>query len=111
FARLRVGILAALIATLLPPLVAHGQIVGHEAPTVLWWALAILLALALHDGDPSPRALRVRLIWLGVAIGIAVASRFINGLVGVLCLVIVVERAPAGRALRTAIEGALIMPV
>jgi 4-amino-4-deoxy-L-arabinose transferase-like glycosyltransferase len=109
-ARLRVGILAAAIAALLPPLVAHGQIVGHEAPTVLWWALAILLALTLDDGEPSPRALRVRLVWLGVAIGIAVASRFVNGLVGVLCLAIVVIRAPSGRALRTAIEGALIMP-
>jgi hypothetical protein len=109
-ARLRVGLLAGAIAALLPPLVAHGQIVGHEAPTVLWWALAILFALAIYDGEPSPRALRVRLVWLGVVIGIAVASRFVNGLVSVLSLILVVERAPAPRRLRTAIEGALIMP-
>ena len=32
-ASLRVGVLAAVIAALVPPLVAHGQIVGHESPT------------------------------------------------------------------------------
>jgi 4-amino-4-deoxy-L-arabinose transferase-like glycosyltransferase len=106
----RIGVLAAIIAALLPPLVAHGQIVGHEAPTVLWWSLGILLALSVHDGEPSPRTLRIRLVWLGVVIGIAVASRFVNGLLGVLCLFIVAERAPA-RRWRTALEGALIMPV
>jgi 4-amino-4-deoxy-L-arabinose transferase-like glycosyltransferase len=108
---LRVGVLAAAIAALLPPLVAHGQIVGHESPTVLWWALGILLALTLHDGEPALRTLRIRLVWLGVVIGIAVASRFVNGLLGVLVLVIVAARAPGSRSLRTAIEGALIMPV
>ncbi|HEY5947703.1 MAG TPA: glycosyltransferase family 39 protein, partial [Kofleriaceae bacterium] len=107
----RVGVLAAGIAALLPPLVAHGQIVGHEAPTVLWWSLGILLALTLHDGQPSTRTLRIRLVWLGVVIGVAVASRFVNGLVGVLCLIIVAERAPANRSLRTALEGAVIMPI
>jgi len=107
----RVGILAAAIAALLPPLVAHGQIVGHESPTVLWWALAILLALTLHDGvEPTPRTIRTRLVWLGVVIGIAAASRFVGGLVGVLALAIVVVRAPRTRTLRTAVEGALIMP-
>jgi hypothetical protein len=106
----RVGVLTGAIAALLPPLVGHGQIIGHESPTVLWWSLAILFALTLHDGQPSWRTLRIRLIWLGVIIGIAVASRFVNGLVGVLCLAIVVERAPPARRLRTAIEGAAIMP-
>ena len=28
----RIGVVAAAIATLLPPMVAHGQIVGHESP-------------------------------------------------------------------------------
>jgi len=46
-----------------------------------------------------------------VVIGIAVASRFVNGLLGVLVLVIVAERAPAKHALRTAGEGAVIMPI
>jgi 4-amino-4-deoxy-L-arabinose transferase-like glycosyltransferase len=111
----RVGVLAAVIAALLPPLVAHGQIVGHESPTVLWWALGVLLALTVHDpdarGEPSPRTLRIRFAWLGVAIGIAVASRFVNGLLGPLCLAIVVIQAPHARRLRTAIEGAVVMPI
>jgi 4-amino-4-deoxy-L-arabinose transferase-like glycosyltransferase len=105
----RAGVLAAIIAALLPPLVAHGQIVGHESPTVLWWSLGILLALTVHDDDPPPRALRIRLVWLGVVIGIAIASRFVNGLLGLLCLLIV-ERAPATRV-RTALEAAAIMPI
>jgi 4-amino-4-deoxy-L-arabinose transferase-like glycosyltransferase len=107
----RAGVLAALIAALLPPLVAHGQIVGHEAPTVLWWSLGILLALTVHDDDPSTRTLRTRLVAVGVVIGIAIASRFVNGLLGILCLAIVVERAPAARRIASAIDGAVIMPI
>ncbi len=107
----RTGVLAGLIAALLPTLVAHGQIVGHESPTILWWSLAILLALSVFDGDPSARRTRVRLAWLGVAIGIAVASRFVSGLVGPLALAIVVITAPAVRRWRVALEAALIMPV
>jgi len=104
----RVGVLAALIAALLPPLVAHGQIVGHESPTVLWWALGILLALQVHDGDPTPRRRLLRLAALGAVIGIAVASRFVNGLLGVLCLGIVIEQSP--NRLR-ALRDSMIMPV
>jgi 4-amino-4-deoxy-L-arabinose transferase-like glycosyltransferase len=74
---LRTGLLAGAIAALLPPLVAHGQIVGHESPTVLLWTLGILLALA------------GRLTGTGIVIGLATASRFVNGLLGVLCLAIV----------------------
>jgi len=114
--RPRVGVLAAAIATLLPPMVAHGQIVGHEAPTVLWWSLAILLALGVHDYlSPSDRKagamLRVRLVWVGVAIGIAIASRFVNGLVGPLCAVIVVVQAPPRWRRETLIWGAILLPL
>jgi hypothetical protein len=109
--RLRIGIVAGLIASLLPPLVAHGQIVGHESPTVLWWSLAVLLALGVSDEPSSPARVRIRLAWVGVVIGVAVASRFVNGLVGPLALAIVIIQAPAPQRIRTAIEGALIMPV
>jgi 4-amino-4-deoxy-L-arabinose transferase-like glycosyltransferase len=143
---LRTGVLAGLIATLLPHLVGHGQIVGHESPTVLWWSLGILLALGVcdppagrvarnrpvapngpvaqnaplplvgHGEDnvevaPSPRAVRLRLVAVGVVIGVAVASRFINGLLGVVCLLIVILQAPSRRWLRTTLEAAAIMPV
>jgi 4-amino-4-deoxy-L-arabinose transferase-like glycosyltransferase len=114
--RPRVGVLAAAIATLLPPMVAHGQIVGHESPTVLWWSLAILLALGVHDYlSPSDRkaarVLRVRLAWVGVAIGVAIASRFVNGLVGPLCAAIVVVQAPPRWRRETLAWGAAVMPL
>src|SRR6185503_3670373 len=104
------GIYAGAIATLLPHLVGHGQIVGHESPTVLWWTLGILLALGVGDGDPDVRTRRLRLAAVGVVIGVAVGSRFVSGLLGPLCLAIVVVQAqPEGR-IRTAIEGGVIMP-
>lgn len=94
-ARLRVGVLAAVIAALVPPLVAHGQVVGHESPTILWWSLGVLLALGVPDDRPGRRALVLRLAAVGACVGIAVASRFVNGLLGPLCVLIVVVRAPA----------------
>lgn len=96
--RLRTGILAAAIAALLPPLVAHGQIVGHESPTVLWWTLAVLLALTAGKS-------RARLAGVGVVIGLAAASRFVNGLVAPLALIIVILEEPG--ALR---DAAWILP-
>jgi len=93
-ATLRVGVLAAVIAALVPPLVAHGQVVGHESPTVLWWSLGVLLSLGVHDDLPGLRALILRLIAVGACVGIAIASRFVNGLLGPLCVIILVVRAP-----------------
>jgi 4-amino-4-deoxy-L-arabinose transferase-like glycosyltransferase len=107
----RVGWLAGGIAALLPPLVAHGQIVGHEAPTVLWWSLGILLALCVHDGEPDARTLRIRLAWVGVAIGVATASRFTNGLLGPVCLAIICCDAPRARRVRTTLEAGIGMPI
>ena len=107
--RLRVGVLAAAIAALLPPLVAHGQIVGHESPTVLWWSLGIMLSLTVHEGA-TVKARRIRLAWVGVVIGIAIASRFVNGLLGPLCLAIIAIQSPSEHRKRTLIEGALGMP-
>jgi 4-amino-4-deoxy-L-arabinose transferase-like glycosyltransferase len=34
---------------LTPHLIAHGQIVGHEAPTALVWALAMWASLRVWD--------------------------------------------------------------
>ena len=114
--RPRVGVLAGAIATLLPPMVAHGQIVGHESPSVLWWSLGVLLALGAHDYlSPDDRKaaamLRARLVWIGVAIGIATASRFANGLVGILCAAIVVVQAPPRWRRETLAWGAWLMPL
>ncbi|HEU0032390.1 MAG TPA: glycosyltransferase family 39 protein [Kofleriaceae bacterium] len=114
--RFRVGVVAGLVAALLPPLVAHGQIVGHESPTVLWWTLAIVIALGVHDYLPADhraalRCLQLRLAGVGIAIGIAIASRFVNGLVGPLCALIVVVQAPPTWRRATIGWGAVILPL
>ena len=104
---LRTGVLAAAIAALLPPLVAHGQIVGHESPTVLWWSLGILLSLHAHDdlgdGVTARRTLWWRLAVIGAVVGIAIASRFVNGLLGPLCVIIVLVQSPANRLRMTSL--------
>lgn len=107
----RVGWLAGLIAAGLPPLVAHGQIVGHESPSLMWWMVAMVLALTVHDGQPGPQAMRMRLVWIGIAIGIAAASRFISGLVGPLCIAIVAVTAPPAQRWRTTGQALLVLPV
>ena len=114
--RLRVGLLAALIAALLPPLVAHGQIVGHESPTVLWWSLGILLALGVHDHlHPDEvravRTLRTRMFWLGAVVGVAVASRFVNGLLGPLVVAIAIIGAPARYRFQTVLAAVTLAPL
>lgn len=113
--RLRVGVLAAAIAALLPPLVAHGQIVGHESPTVLWWSLGILLALGVDDDLPdevhaAKHVIRRRLAWLGVVVGLAFATRFINGLLGPACLAIAVVRVRPAWWRQVLRDGLAIIP-
>lgn len=120
---LRVGALAALLAALSPHLIAHGKIVGHEAPTVLWWTLAVWLALRAHDspGPPGPPALRpsaspagkpaeaptsgdplpARLAVIGLVVGLAVSSRFVNALLGLLVGLILLVLAPPAQRRRT----------
>jgi 4-amino-4-deoxy-L-arabinose transferase-like glycosyltransferase len=111
--RFRVGVLAGAIAALLPPLVAHGQIVGHESPTVLWWTLGILLSLTAFDEVPdgARRTVVTRLAWIAVVIGIATASRFVNGLLGPLCVVILVVRAPRPWFTTSFVAGVTWMPL
>lgn len=113
---LRVGVLAGAIAALSPHLIAHGKIVGHEAPTVLWWTLAIWLSLRLHDGlaDTSQRqATRIwaaRLAVIGLVFGLAVWSRFVNALMAPLIAAIVLIEAPRGTRLKILGLGTAIVP-
>lgn len=113
---LRVGLLAGVIAALTPHLVAHGQIVGHEAPTALWWSLAVLLCLGAYDDlDLSTRADRRRLMLrfagIGLVLGLAVFSRFANGLVAPLMGLLLLYNAPAGHRGRVVAYGFIILPL
>ena len=118
--RLRVGVLAGAIAALTPHLIAHGKVVGHESPSVLWWMLGIWLAVTAHDppaaGAPSARMsdrtrLAARFAGLGVVLGVAVASRFVNVLLAPALGAILVVGAPAGLRRRTIAFGFAILPV
>lgn len=134
---LRVGVLAGLVAGLSPHLIGHGKVVGHEAPTVLLWALAVWLCLRAHDGlshgspdglvhDPADHSMKGsgvsetadpdaarRLAWrmagIGVVFGLAVSSRFVNALMAPLIGGILLVRAPAGQRKRTLVLGLLII--
>jgi 4-amino-4-deoxy-L-arabinose transferase-like glycosyltransferase len=108
---LRVGVVAATVAALTPHLVAHGKVVGHEAPTVLVWSLALLLALGAHDGTPSPRRLAGRLAVIGAVLGLAVATRFVNALVAIPIAVTLLAYAPPVTRRRTIALGAAIIPL
>jgi 4-amino-4-deoxy-L-arabinose transferase-like glycosyltransferase len=82
---------------------------------VLWWSLGVLLALGVHDDLPddvagAERTIRMRLAWLGVVVGVAFASRFINGLLGPACVVIVVVRAHAAWWRKTLRDAIWILP-
>jgi 4-amino-4-deoxy-L-arabinose transferase-like glycosyltransferase len=103
----RAGVLAAVFAALSPHLIAHGQIVGHEAPTVLLWSLAIWLGLRAHD---DPARLRRRLVGIGVVLGLAVMTRFVNALLVVPIAAALVAYAPREHLRRTLAWAAIMIP-
>jgi 4-amino-4-deoxy-L-arabinose transferase-like glycosyltransferase len=118
---LRVGALAGALAALSPPLVAHAKVVGHESPSVLLWMLGLWLALTAHDalpGEAAPPAERDaarRLAWrmagLGVVLGLAIASRFVNVLLAGAIGGILVVGAPPGTRRRTVGLGFAVIPI
>ena len=105
----RAGLYAGVVAALTPHLIGHGQIVGHESAMALTWMLAITAAVCVWPTGSRAR-LETRLAVVGAAVGLAIAARFANGLVGPLVYAIVVLRAPAERRLETAWKAAVIMP-
>jgi 4-amino-4-deoxy-L-arabinose transferase-like glycosyltransferase len=101
----RVGLAAGGVAALMPHLIAHSTVVGHETPSVFFWALAVWLALRLRDDTTG--FLRQH-VWIGIAFGLAVATRFTNLLLGMVLFVTLIAIAPAGiRSFRTALRRAL----
>jgi 4-amino-4-deoxy-L-arabinose transferase-like glycosyltransferase len=110
---LRAGVAAGVIAALTPHLIAHGKVVGHEAPTVLWWTLGVWLALRAFDAVRD-RADTARLIGrfaaIGVVLGLAVSSRFVNVLLAPLLGLTLLVQAPPGLRWRTVGLGLAILP-
>lgn len=113
------GIAAGLIAALTPHLVAHGQIVGHEAPTALAWALALWTSLRVWDGigarsgvDEATilRRLVVRLALVGLVLGIGVMIRFVNVLAAPAIGLTIVLGAPRGRRVQAIVLGLAVIP-
>lgn len=108
---LRLGAAAGAIAALSPHLVAHGQIVGHEAPSIAIWALAAWASLRVWDeGDAWP-AVGWRLATVGVVLGVALMIRFVNGLAAPAIGLTILATAPRGARLRAIGWGLAIIPL
>jgi 4-amino-4-deoxy-L-arabinose transferase-like glycosyltransferase len=106
----RAGFLAGMTAALLPHLVAHGRIVGHETPSVFLWALAVWLALAAADDQDRPLWQALRFVCVGVALGLAVATRFTNLLAAPVVGLSAILLCRRQTLLRTAAAGLFIIP-
>ncbi len=110
--RVATGIAAGVCAALMPHLVGHGQIVGHEAPTALVWALALWASLRVWDGGATTlRAVAPRLAVCGVILGVALMVRYVNALMAPAIGATILVRAPAGVRLRAVAWGLAIIPV
>jgi 4-amino-4-deoxy-L-arabinose transferase-like glycosyltransferase len=118
-----IGLAAGGFAALSPHLLAHGPIVGHEAPTVLWWSLALWLCLRAYDpvggeagdaergaGQVDARALAWRMAGIGVVLGLALMTRFVNGLLAPAIGATLLACAPPALRRRTFGYGLAIIP-
>ncbi len=90
FSDRRVGLVAGLLVALLPSLVAHGRVAGHEAPSVLLYTLTVYLAWR-GLGGVRPRWGLV--IGAGACLGLAVGTRLINVTVVAVVLALVASVA------------------
>jgi len=112
---LRVGILAGVIAALTPHLIAHSKVVGHEAPTVLLWTVIVWLCLRAHDpaedDEHRTRTLAIRFGIIGVVLGLAIMSRFVNVLAAPLIGLLLLLQAPVGERKKTLLLGISVIPV
>jgi 4-amino-4-deoxy-L-arabinose transferase-like glycosyltransferase len=107
---LRVGVLAAALAALSPHIIAHSKVVGHEAPTLFFWSLLVWLSLRAHDANDDPYRLHKRFAVIGLVLGLAVFSRYINGLLAPLVGTILLLQAPKEERKKTIILGLSIIP-
>jgi 4-amino-4-deoxy-L-arabinose transferase-like glycosyltransferase len=108
-ARERLGMLAGIACALTPHLIGHAHVVGHETPSTFFWALAIYLCLRVHQDGRETRARR--LVWVGVVLGLAAATRFSNLLLAPVIGITLLVWAPPPQRLRTLWMGAVITPL
>jgi 4-amino-4-deoxy-L-arabinose transferase-like glycosyltransferase len=117
----RVGAFAGTCAALMPPLIAHSRIIGHETPSAFLWSLAVWLALRVNDPHnrdeevaplpPGTADIVVRLAAVGLAVGLAAATRYTNLLVAPLVGALVLLTTPRERLLKTAGVGLVVAPI
>jgi hypothetical protein len=109
---IRVGVLAGGFAALTPHLIAHSKVVGHEAPTVLLWTVAILLSLSAHDGNAEQDRWRLhrRFAVIGIVLGLAIFQRFVNGLLAPLIGMILLVNSSKEERVQTVVLGLAIIP-
>ncbi|MBI4509204.1 MAG: glycosyltransferase family 39 protein [Deltaproteobacteria bacterium] len=100
----RAGLLAGIFCALTPRLIAHDKVVGHEAPSVFFWTLAVWLGVRESSRKWS-------VAWVGVALGLAMATRFSNLLLAPLVGVVVFACAKRGERKRAMLRGAVLVPV
>jgi 4-amino-4-deoxy-L-arabinose transferase-like glycosyltransferase len=102
------GLTAGVIVALTPHLVGHARVVGHETPSVFFWTLGVWLALRCFDDDGA--LVRRRLVWVGVALGLACATRFANLLLSPVLGLTLLAMAPAAQRRRTVAWGLALGP-
>ncbi len=117
----RVGAFAGVCAALMPHLIAHSRIIGHETPSAFLWSLAVWLALRVNDAHnrdeevhympPGTSDLVIRLAAVGIAVGLAAATRYTNLLCAPLVGALVILETPRDRLLKTAGLGLVVAPV
>ncbi len=107
----RAGFFAGMTCALLPHLIGHARIVGHETPSVFFWTLAVWLALAAGDDQDHAAWQAVRFITVGVACGLAVGTRFPNLLVAPVVAAAVLLPARRATLVRTAGLGLVLIPL
>ncbi|HUQ05198.1 MAG TPA: glycosyltransferase family 39 protein, partial [Kofleriaceae bacterium] len=113
--RVATGVAAGVVAALTPHLVAHGQIIGHEAPTALVWALGWWTSLRVWDsderGEPTTfRAVAPRLVVCGVVLGVALMVRYVNVLMAAAMGATILVRAPVRAGYKVIGWGLAVIP-
>jgi 4-amino-4-deoxy-L-arabinose transferase-like glycosyltransferase len=94
------GVIAAALAAVYPNLWMNDSLVMSEAPAALFVVVTLWLALDLLDAldrpDPDRRAVNVRLVACGVAIGLAALARSELVLLAPLLVIVVWRARPTG---------------